>query len=84
LAIGFEQEWKQKFACSQGDLEVYCHEKINQIFDQESFEREVAFIASNEFCQKMFKYTLEFESEVLKEVINWFNSQILILLLSNY
>jgi hypothetical protein len=38
LAIGFDQEWKQQFTCSQGDLEVYCHEKIHQILDQESFE----------------------------------------------
>jgi hypothetical protein len=27
LVICFEQEWKQKIACSQGDLDVYCHEK---------------------------------------------------------
>ena len=25
--IGFEQEWRQKIACSQRDLDVYCHEK---------------------------------------------------------
>jgi hypothetical protein len=74
LAIGFEEEWKQKFACSQEDLEAYCDEKMYQIFDQESFETEVALVASNgtiflsNNCSSTeWARTLKFESEVSKK-----------------
>jgi hypothetical protein len=75
LAIGFEQEWKQKFACSQEDLEAYCHEKIHQIFDQESFKTDVALMASNgtiflsNNCSSTeWARTFKFESEVSKMI----------------
>jgi hypothetical protein len=77
---GFEQEWKQKFACSsQGDLEVYYH-----ILDPESFkffcklllfqqklclwlQMRLHFLSSNRFSTE-WASPLKSESDVLKEV----------------
>jgi hypothetical protein len=76
--IGFEQEWKQKVACSQGDLEVYCHEKIPQILNPKSFEffgklllfqqKLCSWIQMRLHVCQISALALKFESEVLKEV----------------